>query len=70
MSKNHLLFFYFRQNVSEFNTKDFFYKAIVGLFSIFDCVCLFRNERFGGTWVVQRVEHLTLDFNSGHDFMV
>ena len=29
----------------------------------------FRNAQSRGAWVAQSVEHVTLDFSSGHDLM-
>ena len=31
---------------------------------------LFQDDYFQGTWVAQLVEHLTIDFGSGHDLTV
>ena len=28
--------------------------------------CLYQEEKSWGVWVAQSVEHLTLDFGSGH----
>ena len=30
----------------------------------------FKNKKMRGAWVAQSVEHLTLDFGSGHDLRV
>ena len=41
-----------------------------------ECQCVIKSCLFqyvimnGGTWVVQSIKHLTLDFGSGHDLMV
>ena len=35
-----------------------------------NCTIIFKEEIKRGTWVAQLVEHLTLDFSSGHDFKV
>ena len=33
-------------------------------------VVVLKNTNCGGTWVAESVEHLTLDFGSGHDLTV
>ena len=35
-----------------------------------DSLITLEYEKHGGTWLAQLVEHLTLDFGSGHDLSV